>query len=714
MHTVISSRALRALLVGALTSALSLVLVPSGLAATPDTPYKAVSIESPNPQAQGRWGERSALAGDINGDGVADFWITAFQEDVGAAKQAGRVYLISGKTHQVIYSVASPEPQSNQGFGFALAAVGDVNGDGKVDFSVGAYAQNDFRGESSPGVPNSAPCGAPEPNGCYERSGKAWVFDGATGKLLYAIANPQPQDNPDLPFGAVFGFGTAISSAGDINGDGIPDVLIGAASTDVPRGCSGQAPPSVIPAAPCRRDQGQAFVFSGKDGSLLRTYDVPPADQRPTPDCNTNVPGPGIGTCGLLGQTVQGVGDINGDGVTDHLVGAGTYGPDKAGRLYVFSGATGERLLTIDNPDPTYLGGSTRIFGLQVVQPGAPGDVNGDGIADVYGNGFTSAGPTGNAGEGRAWVFSGKDGSILYNLFDPVPEASSGFAFAGAKTDYSLDATLDGKQDELFLGQNSSGTLSGGGASIFGIPSMFGPNAVAPALKDFRPPVADRQPTGPPPANGLRFGRTVEAPGDLNGDCEPDYVIGAPFTDVGGNVDQGRVYLELSNGPSKCPVGQPPPPGARPGPLVTPAPSVSSYRLTNTRFAVGAARTPTFANAAAQRGKAHEKGTSFRYTLSAKASVIITISQRQAGRRAGKKGCLVSPGRLRRGRSCVRVTVRGALTRISHPGANSVAFSGRIGSRALRPGSYRATLVATDNLKHSSKPETLAFTILKR
>lgn len=537
-QALVTSRARRIrwplLIVAALACGASL----GGASIATATSYQAVRIESPNPQDQGRFGERSAVAGDIDGDGVPDFWVSAFQENVGAAMQAGRVYLISGRTRQVIYSVTSPEPQSNQAFGFTLSAIGDVNHDGKTDFAVGAYAHTD---------------------GTFQHTGKVWVYSGATGALLYSIANPQLQSNPDLPFSKVFGFGTAISTAGDINGDGVPDILVGAASNDVPTGCGGTSPPTTIPPAPCHRDQGQAFVFSGANGTLLRTYELPPGDVRSSPECNKDVGGPGIGTCGFFGQTVQGVGDINGDGFTDHLIQGGTFfggtyppgGPgDKEGQIWVFSGRTGDLLLTIPNPSPVRSGGSTRIFGLQTVAPGSPGDVNGDGKADIYGNCFSCLGPTGTMGEGRAWIFSGADGSILANLFDPSPEPAGGFAFSGAG-----QASGDG----FIVGQNGSGNVSGGGAALFGVPGAFGAAASAPALQDFQPPLEDRQPSSPT-NRGMRFGRTVEAPGDLNGDCIPDYVIGASQTDVGANTAQGRVYVELSTGPSRCPV----PPGTTP------------------------------------------------------------------------------------------------------------------------------------------------------
>jgi hypothetical protein len=148
--------------------------------------------------------------------------------DVGDVPLAGRVYLISGRTRSVIYSVASPEPQSRQAFGFTVATPGDLTGDRKPDLVVGAYAHDDFRGESSPGVPNLAPCGAPEPN---------------------------------------------------LNGDGRSEVIVGASSNDVPRAYGGQTVPLEDPPAGCRRDQGQAFVFDGATGESIRTYDLPAGDE---------------------------------------------------------------------------------------------------------------------------------------------------------------------------------------------------------------------------------------------------------------------------------------------------------------------------------------------------------------------------------------------------------------------------------------------------
>ncbi len=142
-------------------------------------------------------------------------------------------------------------------------------------------------------------------------------------------------------------------------------------------------------------------------------------------------------------------------------------------------------------------------------------------------------------------------------------------------------------------------------------------------------------------------------------------------------------------------------------------PVVTGYKITNSAFVVAAARTPIFASAAAKTPK-HKKGTTFRYALSEAATVRIVISQRVSGRLKKAKVCVAPTRRLRKAKKCTRIISKGRLTRTSHQGANAVAFSGRIGSRALKPGSYQATLIATDSALRTSRPQTIGFTVLAR
>ena len=145
---------------------------------------------------------------------------------------------------------------------------------------------------------------------------------------------------------------------------------------------------------------------------------------------------------------------------------------------------------------------------------------------------------------------------------------------------------------------------------------------------------------------------------------------------------------------------------------ITYAPGVSGYRLTHNPFVVGG-RSPPKAASAAKTNK-HKKGTTFHYTLSEAAAVKIVIAQRRAGRRKHKK-CVAPTRKLRHARKCTRLTTRGTLTRTSRrQGANSVAFTGRIRSTALTPGSYQATLTATDAAQNTSTAQTIPFRIVKR
>jgi len=129
--------------------------------------------------------------------------------------------------------------------------------------------------------------------------GQAFVFSGATGALLLTLDDPNPQ--------VLANFGGSIAGLGDINGDTVPDLAVGAGSQDV--GNNGS--------------QGQAFVFSGATGILLLTLDAPKKQ-----------------AVAHFGGALGAVGDVDGDGATDLAVGAPTQDVGSAvstGRAFVFS-----------------------------------------------------------------------------------------------------------------------------------------------------------------------------------------------------------------------------------------------------------------------------------------------------------------------------------------------------------------------------------------
>ncbi len=621
-------------------------LASTTMGATSDTSYQALFQSNPEPQAGGRWGERLVVAGDQNGDGVNDIFMAAPFADLSFPDQ-GRVYVLNGKDRSIIRVIDAPEPQAKSAFGFYISSPGDLNGDGKSDVVAGTDAQDVYTG-------SGAPCGAPEPNGCNEKQGRAWAFSGASGALLYTLDNPAPQGTTTNSAR----FGSRIGGAGDVTGDGVPDVIVGASGNDVPAGCGDAA---TLP-ADCRKDQGQAFIFNGKDGALVRKLDLPDLDP----------PAPCSRSCGSLGLAVQGIGDMNKDGVPDQQVDASNYSfytgtgakcwepepngcNEGQGRVYVFSGKDGKLIRGFDDPVPQ--AGAT--FGFQDVAPNSPGDINGDGVADVYAQGFSQNGPSDPSGrgegEGRAWVFSGATGDILLTLLDPTPERGGQFGWSMMKTDFNGDSTPD-----LYVGQSPhhvEGSTSAGGTYVFD-------GRDGSVLKRFELPQGDLQ-TGAAGDTGPALGWGLAAPGDLSGDGQPDYLASTPFYNEGGLQDNGRIYAFMSQPPATPTATSTP----EPGPTATATATPITGPPKRTKVSVHVAVKPK-----------HDRRSPYRFTVSGRIVPLSMSSSRSCGGRvsaqtkAGKKtvstrrstvgsGCrftiklvFAHPKRLGKGR--LKVTVR--------------------------------------------------------
>ena len=558
-------RTVRLLALVAMMCCAPAITVSSAHAATADTQYDVVAAESPDPGPNSRFAERLSDAADLTGDGVRDIFASSWVQDIPAAEvggiadnNAGRLSLIDGATQKVVYKV-TPEPQENGNFGFYISVVGDVNGDGKEDVVSGASGYDVYTG-------SGAPCGAPEPNGCNENQGRGYVISGATGQVIRKLDNFNPQ-----PAG---GFASRVGAAGDVgsqsNGprDGVPDILAAAPSNDFPAGCGinpatgmgwavGQFP------ATCRANEGEVFVIDGKTGGLIRTLNIPVSDQR-GPACGSGDSAASHGgACGSLGGGPQNVGDLTGDGVPDFQIPATGYIPDPSrhGRIYVMNGATGAVISRIDQPDPD----TVAFFGLQDLDRGGAGDLNGDGVPELYGTGFLQNGLAGDS-SGRAWVFDGKASvaqgrgvlmSPYGEFIDPFAGPSRAFGWALSKTDYNKDGRIDSYISNL-QGNNTTTSIYNGRSGAL--------------LKTLELPPSDAQRSLPISGggtnNGSSLGWSSRAPGDLNADGEPDYVAAAPYQDVDGVRDQGKVFFFLS----RVPASGPPPAGPPPAPTPTPTP----------------------------------------------------------------------------------------------------------------------------------------------
>lgn len=289
-----------------------------------------------------------AGAGDVNGDGKADFIIGAWAADPGGLPYAGSAFVYSGADGSLLFQkngVAAGDL-----LGASVARAGDVNGDGKADFIVGA--------------PFADPGG-------LSMAGSAFIYSGTDGSLLFQKDGSATGD----------AFGISTAGAGDINGDGKSDFIVGANFADP--GGVGYA--------------GSVFVYSGADGSLLFQKN-------------------GTAFFDNLGNSVAGAGDVNGDGKADFIVGA--YRADggglvDAGSAFVYSGADGSLLFQIN--------GVTANDNLGFSVAGV-GDMNGNGRADVI-VGARLADPGGLTDAGSAYVYSFSPTGVTKEEFAGIPSS---------------------------------------------------------------------------------------------------------------------------------------------------------------------------------------------------------------------------------------------------------------------------------------------------
>lgn len=325
--------------------------------------------------------------------------------------------------------------------GRALAPAGDVDGDGAGDFLVGA-----------PSVTAS--------------SGYVLACSGRDGLVLYSVPGSTPQD----------GFGAALASLGDLNGDGIPEFAVGAPDDDA-----------------LGTDAGLVSVHSGADGQHLYTLATGPA-------------------LGHLGAALAALGDIDGDARPDFAAGAPT--DNAPGTVYLCSGVTGTPVRKIAG----FSAGDG--FGQALA---APGDVDLDGVPDVLIGAPGAA--TGGAGSGAAYLYSGATGLQILALPGSAAGDHYGMAVAGPVGDWDGDGRPDllvtaPGDDVRGMDRGVAYVLSGAGGSL--IRAFSGE------------------------ADGDNFGVSAAAPGDLDGDGVADLALGAfsPATALG----YAKAYAGLGAG----------------------------------------------------------------------------------------------------------------------------------------------------------------------
>lgn len=375
-------------------------------------------------------------------------------------------------------------------FGTSVAGVGDVNGDGTPDYIIGlpgwgpfaagratvhsgvdgsvlynfnGSAVADFMGYSVAGAGDVNDDGAPDfivaaPYSFLgeDVAGAAFVFSGADGSELWEFAGDQEAEH----------LGLGVGAAGDVDGDGYDDLVTGSPDYD---GTLGDA-------------TGRVMVFSGFDGGVLLQWE--------------SVPG------GNMGESVCGLGDVNGDGYAD--IAAAAPGVATVLVIDVHNAAV---LHTLSD------GQINSNFGHSIADAG---DIDGDGVDDLV------VGATGHVvgGEprGRVFIYSGADGDLIDSVTGPEAAVLFGGSVSGAG-----DANGDGTPDIVIgipkdnRGGDDAGRVEIRDGVTLDVVAAF--NAAAPYTS---------------------FASAVAGVGDLDGDGLSDVIVGCPREDAD---DRGMVYI---------------------------------------------------------------------------------------------------------------------------------------------------------------------------
>lgn len=390
----------------------------------------------------------------------------AFMPDAPPARRVGGVFQHSPESLSSVPDWTAGGDQENSWFGVSVSTAGDVNGDGYSDVIVGAMGYD---------------------NGQMDE-GKVFVYYGSMTGLSKTPSWTAEGDQEKALFGG------SVATAGDVNGDGFSDIMIGARGYN-----DGQ------------QAGGRVYVFYGSATGLP---DAP--DWMVTGDQNDD----------QFGISVSTAGDVNSDGYSDVVIGASWYDNEEmdAGRVFAFYGSADG---LSDTPDWTAEGEQAYAFFGNSLS--TAGDVNGDGFSDVVigAYGFDHE----QMMEGRAFVYYGSANGLLLAPNWTAEGNQKGASF-GRAVSTAGDVNRDGYGD-IIIGSSDNGEGYRGQAVVF-YGSQTGLSAV-PAW------------TAESSQNNSSFGEAVFTAGDVNADGFGDVVVGAARID-NGQEDEGQAFVYYGSG----------------------------------------------------------------------------------------------------------------------------------------------------------------------